>query len=126
MQGQIAGKSAIAAQPKLQGLLDQPVGAGQRGLADFFRLLRSTAKKGINPGQPGAGDDILGGDPAVLVEEPAPELALRCGLERKADMAAFARNHAITAVFPNQTGNPEAGAGAENDARGVFNRLSRM
>ena len=110
----------------MQGLLGQPVGAGQRGLADFFRLLRSTAKKGINPGEPGAGDDILSGDPAVLVEEPAPELTLCCGLGRKTDMAALARNHAITSVFPNQTGNPEAGAGAENDAGGVSNRLSRM
>jgi hypothetical protein len=102
------------------------VGAGQRGLADFFRLLRSTAKKGINPGEAGAGDDILGRDPAVSVEEPAPELDLALWFGAKSRYGRPRQESRDNAVFPNQTGNPEAGAGAENDAWGVSNRLSRM
>lgn len=61
-----------------------------------------------------------------MCEEPAPEFTLLRRLGCKADVTAFTGYDAITSIFPNQTGNAEAGTGTEDDAGGFSNGLSRM
>ena len=111
-------------QPQVQVFDGDGVAADEGGIADFFRPLRSTAKKGINPCQAGAGNDVFSGHPAILVEQPAPQFALLGGLRRKAHVAAFAGDDAVAIALPDQPGDTEPGAGAENDARRMVKRLA--
>ena len=80
----------------------------------------------MNPGEAGAGDDVFGRHPAIPFQQPAPEFALLRSLRREADVAAFAGDDPIASALPDQSGDAEAGAGAEDDARGAFDRLSGM
>ena len=117
MQREVAGEGAVAAQPEFKRLSGQRVAAGEGGVADFLRLLRSTAQKGINPRQAGAGNDVFGRHPAILRQQPAPQFALLRRLRREAEVAAFAGDDAVAAALPDQSGDAESGTGAEDEAR---------
>ena len=96
----------------------------KRGIADFIGLRRSTAEKGMNPLQAWTGDDVFAGHSPVPVQQPAPEFALLRGLRREADVAPFAGNDTVVVVLPHQPGDTEPGAGTEDEARGMFDRLA--
>ena len=45
-------------------------------------------------------------------------------MRREADVAAFAGDDPVAIALPDQPGDAEAGAGAEDDTRGMFDRLA--
>ena len=63
---------------------------------------------------------MFDGDAAVAGQQPAPEFALFRVCGREAEMAAFAGDDADGRHPPDQAGDAEAGAGAENDFGGAW------